>query len=352
MAFTDKSSMSGEMNFPGKDADELDLLFLIDDWENIDVVTDGLFDDADSALAITDREASEDNTSSAASHVFHADVPIASPVPAATSTSSAAHKTVVSKAVSRPLMYKAAKGKQKTKGEPCLLRVCQFPVMISNSFNIGDMEGISRAVDQFFMDDTRMVRSGATLFEGKDAIKAFLVSFSELMPDIICHVTSIKLKKENSVIFKMNVEGTFVGSASSLAHSDFTLAKMAKEISPATVSDKTNMTYFQKHMFTCMQLKFASYIQSLEAEGHDESFINKIREMEHEVLVNNRQCFCKFDLCGRLYFSAEAKAAWAENTIPLKSSSKSSCLVPEGDGVVCRFESTCQIKSITLSEKK
>jgi hypothetical protein len=158
----------------------------------------------------------------------------------------------------------------------------------------------------------------------------------ESMPDINCSVSSIKLKQNNSVVYKMRIEGTFINAATG--------------VDQATQS-RSPQNRFSRVLLNEMKHKFKSYISQLDGAGFDAAYIAKVRKLEDDVLNNGRQCYCHFDYSARLYFSEEAKASWASTENPCEAYAQSGDgSAYGGAGVVSIMDASCVIKSVTMAD--
>jgi hypothetical protein len=204
---------------------------------------------------------------------------------------------------------------QQTRGEPCLLKVCQFPVRISNAINMGDLDLINSIVDSFLTKDCILrgifEHANTTICEGTDKLKAYLAALVELMPDVCCEVKTIKLREGQCVVFKLNCEGTFINSFQSdvVAMNEFA-------------------NFFQRQLLGI----FDKYTSQLA----DESMIAEVEKLRAEVKAENGQhCYNKCVITGRLMFHDDAIQSWDNNEEPLQGAT------------VDRLSLSCEITSVT-----
>jgi len=284
---------------PADGVGDIDAFFdlLSEDWANVDVVSDnGTESDMESfnsdpvAFACSRPSQSKDKSKGAVK----------------SSTKAPIHKQA------------PGKGKlQRTRGEPCLLKVCQFPVHISNAINVGDIDLVNSTIDEFLTKECSLHafvdNASSTVFSGSDQMKEYFSALLDLMPDLSCQVKAIKLRERQCVVFKMNFEGTFI--------SNF------RAENPFTDAFKC---FFQKELLGIFDKYIAQITNAEELE--------KVVQLRDEVSANSgKHCYNKFQVTGRLMFHNDVVQYWDNNEFS-----------PQGS-TVDRLFLSCEISSVTPS---
>jgi len=198
-----------------------------------------------------------------------------------------------------------------------LLRVCQFPVHISNAINMGDIDLVNSTIDEFLTSDCSLHgfvdNASINVLRGTDQMKEYFCSLMDVMPDLSCQVKTIKLRERQCVVFKLSFEGTFLSNFQT--ENAFT---------------KSFVAFFQKELLRI----FDKYMGQISDEEENQ----KVEQLRAEVSANNgKHCYNKFEVTGRLMFHDNAVASWDNNEFSPKGST------------VDRLLLSCEISSVTPS---
>jgi len=196
-----------------------------------------------------------------------------------------------------------------------MLKVCQFPVLISNAINMGDLDLINSTVDAFLTKECSLSgifeHANTTVCDGTDKLKAYLAALVDLMPDVCCEVKTIKLREKESVVFKLICEGTFISSFQSDIQASIEFSN-----------------FFQGQLLGIFD-KYKSQLT-------DESLLAEVEKLHAEVKAKDGQhCYNKCVITGRIMFHDDAVRSWDNNEEP-----------PQG-ATVDRLYLSCEITSVT-----
>ncbi len=230
--------------------------------------------------------------------------------------------TVASKKFKRELTEckirdRGGRKRQRTEGEPCLLEVCQFPVLTSNGINIGDVNAVESAAEKFICDDCGVCfgqrgASGSIEMRGRDSVNNLSEMFMDAIPDALSEIKSIKLKRYENICYQQQIHGTVI-------------FPMKGEHSTST------LTYLKD----LAQSRIESHINFLESENSDVSMLKILRD---DMIEHGKPVKIHLDIVGNLTFAREAQSALELNT------------APEDKRLVYQFELIPRIKSIKPSK--
>ena len=180
--------------------------------------------------------------------------------------------------------------KQKTDGVPCILEVCQLPVLVSNATNVGDTDEVTAAIDKFIAEDVvfnvsdpRETRDrGHMTMQGKKAVVNYFESLLEIMPDIISEIRTLKRKPDSNIAYVHAVNGTI----SFPPAEDYTEPNPLFGIIKALVElqIENHISFVRKHR-----------------EASSQS-IKNIRTVREQIMSKGLPVFVKLEITGNLHF--------------------------------------------------
>ena len=129
-------------------------------------------------------------------------------------------------------------------------RVYNFPAKMVTSLNVGNMKQLGELIEEYCVPDvslkTKLMGEGV---KGRAALTHFLATIYSSCPDMVMLISSIKLNRDFSIVFKGGFEGTYIDgrNATSASHKAIIDTRDVKEIvGEARDTDKDKFTAAEK----------------------------------------------------------------------------------------------------------
>jgi hypothetical protein len=185
--------------------------------------------------------------------------------------------------------------RQRTEGEPCMLEVCQYPILISNGLNYGNLAAVGQATGKFISENCILTigEPGKKLeMVGCDHVNDFIEILSGLIPDLTSEISSIKLKRYENVIFRQQLNGTAIFTPS------------GEPCHP-----------IMQELKQCVGKRLTKSLDKMRKSGLT-SDVDMVEVVTNDMLKCGKPVQVRMDLFGSLKFTAEATESLNKSEMP------------------------------------
>jgi hypothetical protein len=94
-------------------------------------------------------------------------------------------------------------------------KLLEFPNVLMELLNSGDMDGMKELIDDWFIENSEFStpKIGENHVTGREYIKGFFLGLISMHPDLIANITDIRLGQSRNVIYRGLFEGTYIPTA-------------------------------------------------------------------------------------------------------------------------------------------